>query len=98
MVDLEKVIFDSSVNKKSKKEVQKDLLNFELISAELNEGVDMRVIQPYDNDLFVLNCGQIINFKFPEGSKDNKVENDCPPDVKISFNYNNKEYEICGHF
>jgi hypothetical protein len=98
MINLKKIVFEG-IDNKLKKELKKDISGFELFVGDFNRKVE--VTRPFDNDLYVLKCGIISQFKYPEESKNNKFENRGPAkssitEVEFSFNYNNKLYKIYG--
>jgi hypothetical protein len=97
MINLEKIIFQK-MDKNLKKEVEKDISKFELV---LNDYQAIEIVKPYDKDIFILNCGYIHNFKFPEGSKNNEIKPEGTDkdyrNIKITFNYHNKQYVINGY-
>jgi hypothetical protein len=101
MINLEKVVLPK-MSSKLKKEVKEDISKFNLdLALTPNSKNNILVTKPHDNKVFVLNCGYITSFEFPENSKNNKIESNGPygnhRNIKMTFDYNNKQYELYGY-
>ncbi|MEK6832489.1 MAG: hypothetical protein AABY32_00450 [Nanoarchaeota archaeon] len=89
------------MDEKLEKEVKKEILKFELFLGDINNK-KVEVVKPYeDKNLFVLTCGHVSQFKFPEGSTNPKFRNmgqnkRLNMNIQMTFDYNNREYQIRG--
>jgi hypothetical protein len=101
-INLERATF-SGMDEELKKEVKKDVSKFGLFLGD--EYGEVRITKPHeDTNLIVLNCGHIVQFEYPKGSKNQKFENGGKKgkrfkedtEVDINFNYHNKFYRIYG--
>jgi len=100
MINLEKAIF-VGMDEKLEKEVKKDVSKFKLFLGDINNK-KVEVVKPYENkNLFVLTCGYISQFNFPKGSTNPKFRNmgqnkRLNMNIQMTFDYNNREYQIRG--
>lgn len=100
MINLDKVVF-AFMNEKLKEEIKKDISTFELLARELPHNKEIRICNIDNSDIIQLDCGYLTQFNFPKGSTENHIENKGSEGrqtgIKISFSYNNKQYQIYGH-
>ena len=97
-VDLAKITFDS-MEEDLKKEIKKDISNFELNLYENDMSVHLSLKSKED---IILNCGNIMNFEYPKGSQEQNIVNpgisvEHTRAIKINFLYNKKRYTIQSH-
>lgn len=95
MINLEKVVFFRIEDEKLRKEIKKEISKFRLVTEDFEE---ISICHSYKDNQISLCCGYIAGFEFPKDSKNEKIEHQGKNDVKITFNYHNREYLILGHF
>lgn len=102
MINLEKTIFSSKIDSQLKKEIEEDISEFGLDCSEVEENTNIKISVIRDsaqnNPTIILSCGYIKEFKFPDESSKNAISGRNPKKTQIgmiiTFNYNNKAYEI----
>lgn len=100
MINLGKVVF-VDMDENLKEEIKKDISKFELLAGELPHNKEIRICNLIHSEVIQLDCGYITQFNFPEGSTGNHIENrgseGRQTGIKLTFNYNNKHYQIYSH-
>jgi hypothetical protein len=97
-ITLEKITFDP-MEETLKQEITKDISNFKLDLFEDEMDVHLYL---EDKKSIILNCGRIMDFEYPEKSKEQKVKNKGISvgqyrALNISFSYHDKAYTIQSH-
>jgi hypothetical protein len=96
---LEKIAFDP-MEESLKKEIKEDIFNFKLDLYEDEMSAHLYLKSKTD---IILNCGRIMEFEYPEESKEQGIKNkgiSLPNGYRalnINFLYNNKRYTIQSH-